>query len=56
MAVGFNAAADLRAVRRLIEAGVPVDPAALEDASRKLKDLVKELAGGTVERKLAVGA
>jgi NADPH-dependent 2,4-dienoyl-CoA reductase/sulfur reductase-like enzyme len=45
MAVGFNAAAELRMARRLIEAGVAVDAAALQDPARKMKDLVKDLAG-----------
>jgi 3-phenylpropionate/trans-cinnamate dioxygenase ferredoxin reductase subunit len=47
MAVGFNAAADLRQAKRLVEAGVAVDPAALADPARKMKDLAKDLAGAT---------
>ena len=56
MAVGFNAAAELRHARRLIESAAPADRAMLQDESRKMKDLAKDLAGGVAERKLAVGA
>jgi hypothetical protein len=54
--VGFNAAADLRHARRLIESEAPVDRAVLQDEARRMKDLAKDLAGGVAERKLAVGA
>ncbi len=56
MAVGFNAAADLRQARRMIESGASVDAAALQDAARKMKDLVKDLAGGVGAGSLAMGA
>ncbi len=56
MAVGFNAAADLRQAKRMIESGAAVDVRALEDPARKLKDLVKDLAGAMGAGSLAVGA
>jgi NADPH-dependent 2,4-dienoyl-CoA reductase/sulfur reductase-like enzyme len=40
-AMGINAQRDLSAVRRLIERGVPVDPAALADPARPLAAMLK---------------
>lgn len=40
-AMGINAQRDLGAVRRLIERGVPVDPAALADPARPLAAMLK---------------
>lgn len=55
MAVGFNAAANLRQARRLIETGAAVAAAALQDAARRMKDLVKDVAGGAGADTLALG-
>jgi 3-phenylpropionate/trans-cinnamate dioxygenase ferredoxin reductase subunit len=56
MAVAFNAAADLRQAKRLIETGAPVDAALLQDAARRMKDLVKDLSGAVGAGSLALGA